>query len=79
MWTADFDSTGKHRDFWREKSHYPPRREATYFPFGTSSRCVFSSPKMPAESCVLRFAKLSEHAFAPSKGSLKAAGFDLKR
>lgn len=22
MWTADFDSTGKHRDFWREKSHY---------------------------------------------------------
>jgi hypothetical protein len=35
---------------------------------------------MPAEvPPVLRFAKLSEHAFAPSKGSEKAAGFDLKR
>lgn len=28
---------------------------------------------------LLRFAKLSEHAFAPTKGSEKAAGFDLKR
>lgn len=28
---------------------------------------------------VLRFAKLTEHAFAPLKGSEKAAGFDLKR
>lgn len=28
---------------------------------------------------VLRFAKLSDHAFAPTKGSSKAAGFDLKR
>lgn len=35
---------------------------------------------MPAEKqCILRFAKLSEHAFAPTKGSIKAAGFDLKR
>jgi dUTP pyrophosphatase len=28
---------------------------------------------------VLRFAKLTEHAFEPVKGSEKAAGFDLKR
>lgn len=36
--------------------------------------------KMPAEAQpTLRFAKLTEHAFAPSKGSVKAAGFDLKR
>ncbi|XP_063699878.1 deoxyuridine 5'-triphosphate nucleotidohydrolase, mitochondrial [Culicoides brevitarsis] len=34
---------------------------------------------MPSEtSTILRFAKLSEHAFAPVKGSAKAAGFDLK-
>lgn len=33
---------------------------------------------MPSSACVLRFAKLSEHAFAPTKGSVKAAGFDLK-
>lgn len=34
---------------------------------------------MPSETaCILRFAKLSEHAFAPVKGSAKAAGFDLK-
>lgn len=35
---------------------------------------------MPADAQpVLRFAKLSNHAFAPTKGSEKAAGFDLKR
>lgn len=34
---------------------------------------------MPSESCVLRFSKMTEHAFAPEKGSVKAAGFDLKR
>lgn len=35
---------------------------------------------MPADSKpLLRFAKLSDQAFAPSKGSEKAAGFDLKR
>lgn len=28
---------------------------------------------------VLKFTKLSEHAFPPVKGSEKAAGFDLKR
>ncbi|XP_055639156.1 deoxyuridine 5'-triphosphate nucleotidohydrolase [Toxorhynchites rutilus septentrionalis] len=28
--------------------------------------------------CVLRFVKLTDQAFAPSKGSVKAAGFDLK-
>lgn len=39
-----------------------------------------NSLKMPAEAQpILRFAKLTEHAFAPSKGSEKAAGFDLKR
>lgn len=36
--------------------------------------------KMPVDNKpVLRFAKLTEHAFAPLKGSEKAAGFDLKR
>lgn len=28
---------------------------------------------------VLRFAKLTENAFAPTKGSALAAGYDLKR
>ncbi|KAL1389230.1 hypothetical protein pipiens_012267 [Culex pipiens pipiens] len=32
----------------------------------------------PDSKCVLRFAKLTDQAFAPSKGSVKAAGFDLK-
>ncbi|XP_049574723.1 deoxyuridine 5'-triphosphate nucleotidohydrolase, mitochondrial [Syngnathus scovelli] len=31
----------------------------------------------PAEGSVLRFAKLSEHATTPTRGSPKAAGFDL--
>lgn len=31
------------------------------------------------KSVVLRFAKLTENAFAPSKGSALAAGYDLKR
>lgn len=31
------------------------------------------------KSCVLRFAKLTENAFPPTKGSALAAGFDLKR
>lgn len=35
------------------------------------------SIKMKVES-QLRFAKLSEHAFAPTRGSEKAAGFDLR-
>lgn len=35
---------------------------------------------MPSETQpILRFAKLTEHAFPPTKGSEKAAGFDLKR
>lgn len=29
--------------------------------------------------CTLKFAKLTENAFAPTKGSVLAAGFDLKR
>ncbi|BES97623.1 deoxyuridine 5'-triphosphate nucleotidohydrolase [Nesidiocoris tenuis] len=33
---------------------------------------------MPGETAVLRFAKLTENAFAPTKGSDLAAGFDLK-
>lgn len=32
-----------------------------------------------ASSCVLKFAKLSDKAFAPSKGSALAAGYDLRR
>lgn len=34
---------------------------------------------MVLERCTLRWAKLTEHAFAPTKGSAFAAGFDLKR
>lgn len=35
---------------------------------------------MPVElKPVLRFAKLSEHALPPTKGSAKAAGYDLRR
>ncbi|OWR41673.1 deoxyuridine 5'-triphosphate nucleotidohydrolase isoform X2 [Danaus plexippus] len=34
---------------------------------------------MPTEmKCVLKFTRISEHAFPPVKGSDKAAGFDLK-
>ncbi|XP_058815481.1 deoxyuridine 5'-triphosphate nucleotidohydrolase [Topomyia yanbarensis] len=32
----------------------------------------------PETRCVLRFAKLTDQAYAPTKGSEKAAGFDLK-
>lgn len=41
---------------------------------------IFLAQKtMPSETaCILRFAKLTDHAFAPVKGSVKAAGFDLK-
>lgn len=31
------------------------------------------------ETPVLRFAKLSEHAITPTRGSTKAAGYDLYR
>lgn len=34
---------------------------------------------MGLERCTLRFAKLTENAFAPVKGSAFAAGFDLRR
>lgn len=36
---------------------------------------------MPVEDVrpVLKFTRLTEHAFPPLKGSEKAAGFDLKR
>lgn len=35
---------------------------------------------MPAEFVpILRFAKLTPDAFAPTKGSEKAAGYDLRR
>lgn len=47
--------------------------------FLCSTRNIALSLKMPSESCVLRFSKMTEHAFAPEKGSVKAAGFDLKR
>lgn len=36
--------------------------------------------KMPDETAIyLRYVKLTPYAFSPSKGSDKAAGFDLKR
>ncbi|XP_041779669.1 deoxyuridine 5'-triphosphate nucleotidohydrolase [Anopheles merus] len=39
---------------------------------------VHSQPKMPEQKCVLKFAKLTENAFAPTRGSAKAAGYDLR-
>merc|ERR1712110_1366426 len=33
--------------------------------------------KMPSKMGILKFAKLTEHAFAPKKGSKLAAGYDL--
>ncbi|XP_015122542.1 deoxyuridine 5'-triphosphate nucleotidohydrolase [Diachasma alloeum] len=33
---------------------------------------------MPGSTCVFKFAKLSEKAFAPVKGSVQAAGYDLR-
>ncbi|KAK3101910.1 hypothetical protein FSP39_007271 [Pinctada imbricata] len=32
---------------------------------------------MPLDSVILRFAKLTEHAFTPTRGSKLAAGYDL--
>ena len=34
---------------------------------------------MPVESILLRFAKLTEKAFTPTRGSKLAAGYDLYR
>ena len=34
---------------------------------------------MPAEVTILKFAKLSKEAFTPTRGSEKAAGYDLHR
>ena len=34
---------------------------------------------MPLDSVLLRFAKLTEHAFTPTRGSKLAAGYDLYR
>lgn len=46
----------------------------------TGLKQLNTSSKMPAEmGTVLRFVKLTTNAFPPSKGSEKAAGFDLKR
>ncbi|KAF9416322.1 hypothetical protein HW555_006276 [Spodoptera exigua] len=42
-------------------------------------RLVLNLSKMPGAELELKFTRLSEHAFAPMKGSEKAAGFDLKR
>ncbi|XP_035773937.1 deoxyuridine 5'-triphosphate nucleotidohydrolase-like [Anopheles albimanus] len=33
---------------------------------------------MPEVKCVLKFAKLTENAYPPTKGSVKAAGYDLR-
>ncbi|XP_034668612.1 deoxyuridine 5'-triphosphate nucleotidohydrolase, mitochondrial [Drosophila subobscura] len=37
-----------------------------------------AAKKMKIEKCVLRFAKLTEHALEPVRGSSKAAGVDLR-
>lgn len=55
------------------RSRYP----CVSFKFHTHS---YSNTKMPAESSIsLRYVKLTPNAHSPSKGSEKAAGFDLKR
>lgn len=35
--------------------------------------------KMPVESVMMQFAKLSKNAFSPTRGSKLAAGYDLYR
>jgi dUTP pyrophosphatase len=35
--------------------------------------------KMPLNSVILRFAKLTNNAFSPTRGSKLAAGYDLYR
>lgn len=42
-----------------------------------TQRCVCDSSTMSELNNVLKFKKLTEHAFTPSKGSKLAAGFDL--
>ncbi|KAJ3649165.1 hypothetical protein Zmor_020921 [Zophobas morio] len=37
-----------------------------------------TAPKMPSTSLVLRYTKVVPEAYPPTKGSLKAAGYDLK-
>lgn len=44
-----------------------------------SKRARTETTAAAEERPVLRFAKLSEHATAPSRGSAKAAGYDLYR
>ncbi|CAN7988294.1 unnamed protein product, partial [Ixodes hexagonus] len=48
-------------------------------PFSASVSGTTQSSKMPAEvaSLTLKFAKLSKNAYAPTKGSPSAAGYDL--
>ncbi|KRG00437.1 uncharacterized protein Dwil_GK27822, partial [Drosophila willistoni] len=44
----------------------------------TDSIEIQAAKKMKIEKCVLRFAKLTEHALEPVRGSAKAAGADLR-
>lgn len=43
------------------------------------SKRARTETKPVEERPVLRFAKLSEHATTPTRGSVKAAGYDLYR
>lgn len=44
-----------------------------------SKRAKLEAVEAAEETPVLRFAKLSEHATAPTRGSRRAAGYDLYR
>jgi len=61
-----FDTTGERRRFYSSENNMPS---------SNVTDCA-SANSQPVE---LRFAKLTENAFAPSRGSKLAAGFDLHR
>lgn len=63
-------------NFWRQTTKSKLILKINFHKFNSFLRLL----KMPAEiKPIMRFAKLTEHAFEPVKGSEKAAGFDLKR
>ena len=44
-----------------------------------ASKKLRTNGTMPLDSVILRFAKLTENAFTPTRGSKLAAGYDLYR
>ncbi|XP_076023734.1 deoxyuridine 5'-triphosphate nucleotidohydrolase, mitochondrial [Genypterus blacodes] len=62
--------------FFQTQYHFRMLRRQTDVKVSPSKRPKFE-PQAVADRPVLRFAKLSEHATTPSRGSTKAAGYDL--